>query len=125
MKEVFRSRDVTVLLLNKQFLAENDIPSRILLDGTDITEFPLNPRSGAVFHLDHEASLVVDDEDEIAAHDFLDNVEIPADADVPIQNRFGQTGEDLERIRKNVMRWIARALILFIIGVIIYLIIRY
>ncbi|MBR6478290.1 MAG: hypothetical protein IKS85_07565 [Lachnospiraceae bacterium] len=125
MKEVFRSSDVTALLLNKQFLAENDIPSRILLDGADITEIPINPRSGAVFHFDHDAILVVDDEDEAAARDFLDNVEIPADAEIPIQNRFGQTGEDLERMRKNVMRWIARVLILFVIGVVIYLIIRY
>jgi len=125
MKEIFRSSDVTALLLKKQFLAENDVPSRILLDGTDITEIPLNPRTGAVFHLDHDAILVVDDEDEEAALDFLDNVEIPAGAEEPIRNRFGQTGEDLRNLQKKGARWFARAIILLVIAGIVYLLIRY
>lgn len=125
MKEIFRSSDVTALLLKKQFLAENDVPSRILLDGTDITEIPLNPRSGAVFHFDHDAILVVDDEDEEAALDFLDNVEIPVGEEEPIRNRFGQTGEDVRSLSKSVIRWTARCLILLVIIGIIYLIVRY
>lgn len=122
MKEIFRSKDITALLLKKQFLAENDVPSRILLDGTDITEFPLNPRYGAVYHLDREAILVVDDEDEQAAYDFLDNIEIPVGEDEPIRNRFGQTGEDVQKAYKTVLHVMAWILILLLIGGIVYVV---
>ena len=125
MKEIFRSSDVTALLLKKQLLADNNVPSRILLDGTDITEIPTNPRSGAVFHLDHDAILTVSDEDEEAARDVLDAIEIPEGAEEPIRNRFGQTGEDLQNVYKKSLRWIARLLIAFLIGGIAYLLIRY
>ena len=120
VKEIFRSADVTALSLKKQFLADNDIPSHILYDGTEITEQPSSPRYGAVYHLDHEAVLVVEDELEQSAHDFLDDIEIPEDAGEPVRNRFGQTGEDLQNTRKSAERWIARSLVLCLAAVVVY-----
>ena len=125
MKEIFRSSDMTALSLKKQFLAENDIPSRILFDGIDVTDSPINPKYGAVYHLDHDAVLVVDDEDAQAAYDFLSNIEIPIDDGEPIRNRFGQTGQDIQNAYKNALRWIARLIVIGFIALIIYLIIRY
>ena len=119
MREIFRSKDFTALLLKKQFLAENDIPGRILLDGMDITDLPFSPRYGTSYHLNHEAILVVDDEDEQAAYDFLDNIEVPIGEAQPIRNRFGQTGEDVQRAWNVFLRflgWLSIFLLLAAIG---------
>lgn len=125
MKELFRSSDVTALLLKKQILAENGVSSRILYDGNEIMDAPQSPRYGTLYHLDHNAILVVDDEQEQAAYDCLDAIEIPDASDEPIRNRFGQTGEDVQNAYRSTVRWIARLIILGFIALIVYLIIRY
>ena len=75
MQEIFRSRDMTSLMSKKQFLEDNDIPGRILLDGTDLTDMPSHPVFGFSYHLEDEASLVVDDEDGRKAWNLLNRPE--------------------------------------------------
>lgn len=81
MQEIYRSRDMNSLMAKKQYLEENDVPCRILLEGTDITHMPTHPVFGLSYHLEEAASLMVDDEDGRKAWNLLNHTEYSLDED--------------------------------------------
>ena len=81
MQEIDRSRNMASLVARKRFLEDNDIPCRIFLEGTDITDIPSHPVFGLAYHLEEDASLVVDDEDARRAFNLLYKTEHPVGLD--------------------------------------------
>ena len=78
------------LVLKKQFLEENDIPSQIFLEGVDISAMPAHPVYGLSYRLEECASLVVDDEDEQKAWNLLHNIENPVGAEEDAEEDFDE-----------------------------------
>ena len=88
MQEIYRSRNMASLVLKKQFLEENDIPSQIFLEGVDISAMPAHPVYGLSYRLEECASLVVDDEDEQKAWNLLHNIENPVGAEDDFDDEY-------------------------------------
>lgn len=103
MQEIYRSRDMTSLMSKKQFLEENDIPCRILLEGADITDMPSHPVFGLSYHLEEAASLVVDDEDGRKAWNLLNRTEYPAGGEADEDGIYLEPEELRESMESDVM----------------------
>lgn len=106
MQEIFRSRDMALLVLKRQFLEENDIPCRIFQAGTDITDMPAHPVYGMAYHLEQAGALMVDEEDERNAWNLLNNIENPVEIEEEL---------DLEAVLQHEKEVRARALKIFFV----------
>ena len=84
MQEIYRSRNMASLVVKKQFLEENDIPCRIYVQGMDITDMPSHPVYGMSYRFEQDATLMVDEEDEMSAWNLLHNIENPIEIEEEI-----------------------------------------
>lgn len=99
MQEIYRSRNMASLVLKKQFLEENDIPSQIFLEGVDISAMPAHPVYGLSYRLEKCASLVVDDEDEQKAWNLLHNIENPVGTEEDFDDDYDDDYRDQKGAR--------------------------